>query len=92
MSGTIRGKEAKQVIGDLLASRNVSKAVYKITGRELHMLVAGRPVVFSPAAGMSFYGLEALRGQVNRAIDEMHIARDKRQVDLEDVIAQRALA
>lgn len=87
---TIRTREAKQVIGDLLASRGVSKAVCKIAGRELHMLVDGRQVTFSLKAGMSFYGLEALRAEVGRAIDDMQISRNKRQIDLEDLLTGSA--
>lgn len=90
-AGTIRTKEAKQVVGDLLVSRNVSKAVYKMKpGGELNMLVGSRQVTFQCKAGMSFYGLQALLASVNRAIDEMSIARDARQIDIEDAIRQAA--
>lgn len=86
-SGTIRSKEAKQVVYDLLLSRGVSKAVWKITpGGELHMLVANRSVTFPLKAGMTYYGLRNMLQQIERCLDEMAVARDRRQIDLEDAI------
>lgn len=89
--GTIRSIETKQVISDLLVSRGVSKALYKMApGGQLSMLVGGRQVTFSCKAGMTYYGLKALHASVNRAIDEMGRERDSRQIDLEDAIRSAA--
>jgi hypothetical protein len=90
-AGTIRKREAKTVVSDLLAQRGVSRALYNITpGGKLHMLIGGREVVFACGRGLTYYGLNDLLKQVNKAVDEMALKRDERQIDLEDAIKAKS--
>jgi len=88
--GTIRGRETRQVIADLMAANNVPRGVWSITPRgRLSILVGSRQVQFDCPAGLSFYGLKSLCAKIEIALRERENAqRHRGQIDLEEVIAR----
>lgn len=87
--GTIRSREAKDVVVDILQRRSVPKWLWSSKGKAIHILVGSRPVAVVVPARMTFYGLEALTEQVERICDDIEAARRHRgQIDLEDAIAK----
>lgn len=88
--GTIRGRETRQVVSDLMERHGVPKGVWSITPRgKLNMLVGSRCVSFDCPAGLSFYALQALCVKIEVAIREREAAmRHVGQVDLEDAIRE----
>lgn len=88
MHGTIRAREAKSVVKDLLDERRVSPGSYKIDSRKLNLLVGARVVEVPLPRGLTFYGMQDLLRKVEACIREMESARAHRQqIDLEEVIA-----
>ena len=88
--GTIRAREAHQVIADLMAENKVPRGVWSLSPRgKLSILVGSRQVNFDCPAGMSFYGLKSLCAKIEVALRERDIAqRHRGQIDLEEVIAR----
>lgn len=92
--GTIRGRETRQVITDLMNFHKVPRSVWSITPRgKLTILVGSRAVEFDCPSGLSFYALKALCEKVEVALREREDAkRHAQQLDLEAAIAQSASA
>lgn len=87
-SGTIRAREAGQIVRDLLVSNGVPAGVYRVAANKLPLLVDGRVVEFDIGRGHTYYSLRDTISRVERAIVEMRATRDKRQIDIEEVIAR----
>lgn len=88
-TGTIRGREAKDVVRDILRDRKTPKGLYQFNGRgwDLHLLIGSRTIVFKCGAGHTFYSLQSLTKELNRALDDLdkHMA-NRLQIDLEEAI------
>lgn len=89
-AGTIRAREAKDVVKNFMAKQKVSPNVWSISGGHVRLIVGDRLIEEKVGRGMSFYGLEALLGRLEAAIAEMDRHRDKRQIDIEDYIKKSA--
>lgn len=86
-AGTIRKSETEDVLSATLARRKVNPAKWSFKCGELHLLVGSRIVKFPAKAGNTYWGLEAIRQQLETAIDEMEdAAKHRGQLDLEDAI------
>lgn len=90
MTGTIRSREAQHVIRDILVRRGVPPSTWAIRSDGLHILVDGRPILVPFRAGLTVYGLDAVRRRVEGVCDDLERVRDRRQLDLEDAIARVA--
>jgi hypothetical protein len=86
--GTIRGREAKQVVADILQERGISPSLWAIRSDGLHILVRGRQVIVPFRAGLTVYGLDAVRRRVEALCDESRKPHDARQIDIEDAIRE----
>lgn len=88
--GTIRAREARDVVADLLRDKKVSKAVYKLSPRRLTILVGSRQVEIPLGSGLSFYALQNTLSKVNAAVDDLNRSKEHRnQVDLEELIGAK---
>lgn len=85
--GTIRSREAKTVLSDILMRRKVPSAVYKFQGGKLNIMVGSQLVELKCPSGLSYYGLKLLTDKLNSVIDEYEAAKLRRnQIDLEDLL------
>ena len=85
--GTIRSREAKAVLSDILARRKVPSAVYKFQGSRLNIMVGSRLVEVKCPPNLSYCGLKLLSDKLNLVIDEYEAAKLRRnQIDLEDLL------
>lgn len=79
-SGTIRAREARDVLVDILRSAKIPASCYSFRSGAVHILVGGRVVQIGCKSGLSFYGLQA-------ACRDFHEARKHRdQIDIEELI------
>lgn len=85
-NGTIRASEVRKVIEDFLRTNDVSPNVWSIKAGKLRIPV-GEHVFEMPAGqGATFYGLRNALARLETVINEMRIARDRRQLDIETAI------
>lgn len=88
-NGTIRGREVKEVIRDLMRQRKVPAHVWNLTPRGILTILVGTRIVEIPCpAGQTFYGLQAALRRIEQALDERERGHDRRQIDLEDLIKE----
>ena len=86
--GTIREREAQDVIRDVLRDKGVSAAIYKFSRGALEILMHDRKVTIPVKRGMTFYELEKAREKIAAVADELQARRrDRKQIDLEEAIA-----
>ncbi len=86
--GTIQRQEAKQVIADLMDRNRIPRSVWSITpSGELNFMIGARVVKLKAGGGMSYYALKALEANVEAAIRDYINRPDKRQIDLEELVA-----
>lgn len=89
--GTIRQREARDVIEDVFRKRGIPKSVYSYRGNGWHFLVGSRIAFIQCKAGATFYSLKAAVEQAESACNDYDKTRQHRnQIDLEDAIAAKA--
>lgn len=90
--GSIKQREAKAVVAEIMEQRGVPKSVWKLQpGGQLNILIGSRVATFACKSGMTFYQLQHLARDVNRALDEREAAaRNRNQTDIEDAIKAAA--
>lgn len=88
--GTIRSREAKSVVLDILKKHHVPKSLWGIKGQTLSLLVGARTVEIPIPRGLSFYGLQSAVRTLEGAIVDMERARHLRQqVDIEELLSAK---
>lgn len=89
--GSIRGREAKEVITDLLREKRIPASIWSFKGRSLHIRVGSSVAVVPVPAGLTFYGLKATVEKVERILEDAERAkRHRSQIDLEQLIRGEA--
>jgi hypothetical protein len=84
-------REAKQVIADLMDKHRVPRSIWSLTpGGELHILIGSRKVEIATKAGLSYYAMRSLEGDVEAAIRDWQNMPDRRQMDIEDMTRAHA--
>jgi hypothetical protein len=85
--GTIRGREAREVIKDVIASKGLPSGIWSMSPSGiLSMLIGHREWKCEVKRGLSYYALTDLRRRVEVACDEAIANRKSRQIDLEEAI------
>jgi hypothetical protein len=85
--GTIRSKEAKDVVEDVFRRNGLSRSLYSYRSGAFHILVGNRPVKLETPRGLTFYGLQALQQRAEAICRDIEKARlHRNQIDLEDAI------
>lgn len=86
--GSIRQKEAKEVIRDRLIELGVPKSLWKINRKQLDVLVGARAISIPLPPGMTFYGLKNALERVDAVARDIQRAKQhSQQIDLEEAIA-----
>lgn len=86
--GSIRQREAKDVIRDRLIELGVPKSLWKINRKQLDVLVGSRAVSIPLPPGMTFYGLKSALERIDAIARDIQRAKlHSQQVDLEEAIA-----
>ena len=93
MAGSIRAREARQVLQDILRNRKVPPSVWSCEGDRLHFMIQGRIEVVSSKRGATFYELQERCRKLHALCDEYDRANANRgQIDLETYLASTASA
>jgi hypothetical protein len=89
--GTIRSREARDVVQDVFNRNRLPKALYSHRSGAFHILVGGRSVQLETPRGLTFYGLKDLEEKAEAVCRDVERARFARnQIDLEDAIEARS--
>lgn len=87
--GTIRGREAREVMTEILKARGVSMAIVSFRQKELRLLINDVVHKIPCKRGMTFHQLKAATEMLERAIETLKASRASRnQIDLEQLIQE----
>lgn len=87
--GTIRQRESRQVIQDLLRARKIPQSIYRFGKTSLEILDGTEKVKLEVKRGMSYYGLQSVIERVNKIADDIHRHKEQKgQLDIVDLVRQ----
>jgi hypothetical protein len=88
IGGTIRQREVKEVVEDVMRAHNVPPSTWSIENGVLRLMIGARIAEVSCKRGQTFYSMQQLVAKVEQVISEFKSTKQRRQqVDLEDAIA-----
>ena len=90
-AGSIRLREARAVVLDLLKKSAIPAHCYTMGQKELTVLIGPHAVVVPITRNLTFYGLAAVLREVEGIARDFELAKSHRgQIDLEEAIAAKS--